>query len=150
MNVADIDRPLNEKGIQNSYLIAQRFAKRYPKPELIISSPACRALHTAIIFARVAGVSEKKIELSLPIYECSSMELLKIIALVPDSFNELMVFGHNSTFTEVSNMFLDNIIDNLPTSGITSLTFETNDWNIAYKTPIRTYVDYPKNDKFAV
>ena len=149
LNVADIDRPLNDKGINNSYLVADRLKKLFPTPELAITSPACRAMHTAVIFARVMGISGKKITFDERIYSASTKELLQIIAETSDSINNLIIFGHNNTFTEISNYFLPAQIDNLPTSGVTSLTFNSSNWAIEKLKPIKTNVDFPKNDKFA-
>ncbi len=51
--VADIDSPLKSRGIKNAYEISRRLKLSDLVPQKIISSPADRALHTAVIFARV-------------------------------------------------------------------------------------------------
>ena len=52
-NMADVDRPLKVKGIKTAYEIARNIKLKNNLPDLIISSPANRALHTAMILARV-------------------------------------------------------------------------------------------------
>lgn len=48
----DKDRPLNDRGRCDAPKIGERLAKRDLKPDLILSSPAVRALETAEIIAR--------------------------------------------------------------------------------------------------
>ena len=45
-----------------------------------------------------------------------------------EDVNSLMIVGHNPGFTTFANYFLDEKIDNLPTSGIVGITFDTNRW----------------------
>ena len=42
-----------------------------------------------------------------------------------------MVVGHNPAFTNLVNLFLDwgHQIDNLPTSGVAAIRFETDKWD---------------------
>ena len=39
-----------------------------------------------------------------------------------------MIFGHNHAFTSISNIFGSIFIDNLPTSGLVKINFDTNNW----------------------
>ncbi len=45
-----------------------------------------------------------------------------------DDLESLMMVGHNPTFTYFANKFLDKSIDNLPTSGVVCIEFETDKW----------------------
>jgi phosphohistidine phosphatase len=48
----DKDRPLNDRGWRDAPKMGKRLAKRHVKPDLILSSPAVRALRTAEIIAK--------------------------------------------------------------------------------------------------
>ena len=48
----DKDRPLNDRGKRDAPKMGERLAKRDVKPDLILSSPARRALRTAEIIAK--------------------------------------------------------------------------------------------------
>ena len=52
--LADIDRPLNERGKRDAPRMAQRLLDRGELPGLLISSPARRAFRTARYFAKAA------------------------------------------------------------------------------------------------
>jgi len=57
----DKDRPLNDRGKRDAPKMGERLAKRYVKPNLILSSPARRALKTAQIIAKKLDYKVKAI-----------------------------------------------------------------------------------------
>lgn len=142
----DIDRPLAERGLKNAYDMAKRMKQRGHKTDQIISSPANRALHTAIIFAR---------ELQLPVYQILINEELymggedAILQIIMDTDNEvdsLMVFGHNPDFTHLANHFPDEKINNLPTCGLVRMVFDVPGWNDINRGNLVDFIiDFPKN-----
>jgi len=144
-DISDIDRPLNPRGINNAYLMARRFTEKNQLPDLLITSPANRALYTAVIYARVMKLSWDKIELNENIYMGDAAEIILIIESADNKHNSIMVFGHNPAFTVTANHFHIDQIHNIPTAGIVSLTFKENEWkNIGDATPQKVYFDYPK------
>ena len=145
LSVPDIDRPLKERGINDAYKMADRLLQKGQYPELILSSTANRASHSAIIFARIFELEESNIELNEHIYLTGTNTVLDIISKVDDSVNSLMIFGHNPTFTTFANHFLKDKIDWLPTSGVVSVSFDTKIWtNIPMAKPTTNFVIYPK------
>lgn len=144
--LADIDRPLLDKGVQNNYQMAERLRNMFEKPSLIISSHAVRAVHTAIIFAKTIGANINAIQLNSRIYESDTSTLFDIIEGIPNNVDNLMIVGHNPTFTDLANHYLEPKIDNLPTSGIVTLQFKTSTWHIKNEKPVLSQVNYPKNN----
>ena len=126
--VSDYDRPLKETGIFNSQSIAQKIKEKGINPDLIVSSPANRALHTALIFARELLYPLDKVVINSILYGESEKEILGLIKNTDNQFNNLFIFGHNPVFTDLPNLFLKQQIDNLPTSGVAILQFETTSW----------------------
>lgn len=145
-DIADIDRPLNPRGIRNSYTMAGRLQKLGVRPDLMVSSPATRALSTAVIFMRVLKLPPGILKIDEAIYHGDLEDLTGIITSTPAGHSCLMLFGHNPAFTVLANRFLVESIDNIPTAGIVSLTFETEDWKTVEQTPPeKEAFDYPKN-----
>jgi phosphohistidine phosphatase len=144
-DLADIDRPLNEHGVATAYLMAQRLSDRGVIPDLLISSPAVRALSTAVIFMRVMKLPSSCLQINEAIYTGNVDELVQIIRSVNDRYSNVMLFGHNPAFTILANRFLTRGIDNIPTAGIVSLTFPVEKWKEIDKTrPAEEIFDYPK------
>jgi phosphohistidine phosphatase len=145
-SVHDIDRPLKEIGICNTILTAQKIKENNILPDIMISSPANRALHTALITARELGFPVEKIIIDSRIYSKSAEEILPIIKSTDNSFSCLFVFGHNPVFTIIPNTFLKYKIDNLPTSGAAIFEFNTSSWSeISNKNVKKEICHSPKN-----
>ena len=142
---ADIDRPLAERGLSNAYDMAQRMKKRQDKPGLIISSPANRALHTAIIFARELRIPFSELSVNEDLYMAGEDSIFKIISGMDDKVHSVMVFGHNPDFTDFANYFLHDQIYNIPTCGVVRLTFNVSRWeNIHRGKLVDHFFDFPK------
>jgi phosphohistidine phosphatase len=143
--LADDERPLTEKGIKRTKKLGSYLGINEILPELIISSYANRAFHTAQIIAKKIGFPEKDIKIDRSIYSSSIDNIFSIIFGIPDNYNSVMLFGHNPTFTNLANYFIENKIENLPTSGFVSIEFETENWNEITNCKIKnTNVIFPK------
>ncbi len=141
----DIDRPLADRGIHNADEMAQRLTKLGLVPDLMLSSPASRALNTALIMSRVWALEATALQIHDPLYDAFVTQIEQVVATVPDHIRTLAIFGHNPSFTMYSNLFLKERLDNLPTAGVVVVTLESDGWNrIGRDQVIETYVDYPK------
>ena len=144
--VSDIDRPLKDRGIKDAYDMADRILKIGIMPDVIISSPAVRALHTAIIFSRVLQLPPDEIIINQDLYLAEYDEILSVITATDNSRKSLMIFGHNPGFTELANHLSGLNIDNVPTTGLVQLTFTTESWKgISRKCLSSEFFDSPHN-----
>jgi len=128
-DIADIDRTLKARGIQNAYEISRKLKLNNRIPDRIISSPAIRALHTAVIFARVFDFPLKNLQINNMLYESSEEIMIEYIKNIPEDCQSVMLFGHNPDVTDLVNHFVKITVDNIPTSGVVSLTFKCQTWN---------------------
>ncbi len=138
-NIADIDRPLKLKGIKTAYEIARRLKLRNDLPELIISSPANRAIHTALIFARVFETKGNLVRIDEGFYDGSVDFFINQIKMTDDSINSVMVFGHNPGFTELANTFLPQVLTDLPTAGTVKIEFNVDSWKEIDKKTVKEH-----------
>lgn len=144
--VSDIDRPLKDRGIKDAYEMANRILKKEIRPDAIISSPAVRALHTAIIFSRVLDFPSDEIIINQDIYQADVQEIMSVITATNDSRKSLMIFGHNPGFTELTNYLSGLNIENVPTTGLVLLKFKTEKWKgISRKCLSGEFFDSPHN-----
>lgn len=144
--LADFDRPLNARGNRNAPEMAQRILAKNKVPQLIVSSPALRAITTAKHFARVWNIPAEQILQVKGIYEANVTALLKIVTGFDNQFDRIALFGHNPGLTDFSNYLSDGNIYNIPTSGTVSLAFTTNNWaEISRLTGTLLEFDYPKS-----
>ena len=145
MNISDLDRPLKESGISNTVIISKKLKETKIFPDLVISSPANRALHTSLIVSREIGYKVENILIDTTLYSEYEDQILELIYKTNDKINTLFIFGHNPVFTDISNYFLKNKISNLPTSGCIVLKFNADKWNlISFASNISEMYFFPK------
>lgn len=143
--VDDIDRPLTERGVNNSYEMGERVALTGKIPEMIISSPANRALHTAIIMAKVWELQDHNIRISDNLYLPYQDDIISLLFELTDDVKSVALFGHNPGFTDFANRFLENPLENLPTAGIVIVTLNIDSWSDIVDCKVdEAIVDYPK------
>lgn len=143
--LADIHRPLAERGIRNATTMAERLKERKLLPQLLLTSPATRALNTALIMSRIWGLPPEALQIREEIYEASFRDLDAVLETLPAEETDVAIFGHNPTFTLYANRFLDPPLDNLPTAGVVVVTLDTDGWDdLASSRITETYVDTPK------
>jgi phosphohistidine phosphatase len=141
----DIDRPLAQRGFKNAKDMAERLLKRKTVPDLLLTSPANRALNTALIMSKCWGTGPEQLQVHHRLYDARISDMDKVISGVSDEILNLAVFGHNPSVTYYANKFLDVHLDNLPTAGVVIVTLETESWaKIGRKSVRECYVDYPK------
>ena len=130
----DFDRPLNDRGLHDAPKMAQLLSEAGIKPDMLVSSPAKRALTTALFFAEALNIDAAEVVRELSIYEAIPTEILRIISDLPESAQTAVLFGHNPTFTEVANRFVENdFIDNIPTCGIVKINSTATSWREFYE-----------------
>lgn len=125
---SDKDRALKAKGISDIVNTARSFAPKVKDLDLIITSSANRAVHTAILFAETIGFPHDRIRIDLMVYKADDREIIEMIKSLPDEYDSVMVVGHNPTLTYLVNRFLTEHIHELPTSGLVGITFDIKQW----------------------
>lgn len=128
-NLKDWQRPLLDIGIERANKISALLKGKKIYPDKIISSHALRALNTAVIFALNMHYPVNAIEISRDIYEKQPAALTELIKKQNDDLHSLMLFGHNPGFTDLYNLLSEENTDNLSTSAIACIRFETQNWN---------------------
>lgn len=126
--VDDKDRTLKLRGIQDAHLVANHIADKISMPDVIYSSIANRALHTCAIFTRCLNYPFDKVVIKESMYDFGGSGLVETVKSCDDDVDTLMVFGHNHAITAVSNTYGSILFDNVPTSGVVVIQFDTDSW----------------------
>jgi phosphohistidine phosphatase len=128
-DLTDRERPLNDRGRDDAPRIGQALAKRDIKLDLMVSSPAVRALSTAVLVARELDYPHDKIKVEPTIYEADLDTLLAVVHALPDEANSVLLTGHNPTITDVANYLSPSPLSSeMPTAGIICLHFQAEHW----------------------
>ena len=140
----DKDRPLNDRGKRDAPKMGKRLAERDVNPDLILSSPAMRALTTAQIIAKKLDYKLKNIVVDDRLYASGAHDLLDVIHELGDKLERVMFFGHNPELTELAHR-LSSEISRMPTCAVAEFTFDAKSWSAIGKArPARVALDYPK------
>lgn len=144
-DVADFDRPLNDRGKSDAPDMAERLLKKGVKIDAFISSPAKRAVSTANAFAEVYSFKVEKLITIPSLYEAVPEVFLKVIENLDDEYKRIAIFSHNPGITAFANQLTATQIDDMPTCSVFAIKADTNIWknfNSAKKS--FWFFDYPK------
>lgn len=144
-SLADRDRPLNRRGKRDAPEMGRRLAARGGAPDLIVSSPAVRALTTARMIAEAVGYPEAAIREDERLYLAAATELLEAIRGLDDGHDRVFLFGHNPGLTELVNELSKPAVENVPTCGVVELRLTADRWvDVSPETVRRANFDTPK------
>jgi phosphohistidine phosphatase len=142
--IDDFDRPLNERGIRNAPEMARRLVLRELLPELMISSPAKRAISTAEFFKNQFGIKEVDLKSEAAIYEADRETLMRIISRQNPDLDCIMLIGHNPGLSDLVNWLCDTdeVLSTCAVAEIKVEDFKWNGWKRACGELVN--LDYPK------
>jgi phosphohistidine phosphatase len=144
-SLSDIERPLRKRGKRDAALMGQRLAERGAFADVLISSPATRALATAELIADELGYRQQDIVVDPLIYGTTDAELLDLIAGLNDAWESVILVGHNPDLTDLATRLAPLQTANLPTCGVVELTYDIESWMQVTETEVRqVWFDYPK------
>ena len=128
--ITDFERSLTSKGKQHSRLMARILKSKEKDPGTVISSPAFRAIETAIIFCREFDVSADKLEILSDLYfGLEPEDFIPFIAGQNDDVHTITIFGHNPLITEMAAFFAADEPEVLPKTGIFCVSFNAPHWS---------------------
>ncbi|WP_418317431.1 SixA phosphatase family protein [Piscinibacter sakaiensis] len=141
MVASDRERPLTERGQRDASAMGARLAARRVTPDLIVSSPALRALTTARLMAGELGYPLERIRTEEPLYASSTGQLLSVIAGLSAELQQVMLFGHNPEFTDLAHRWSRTIVA-LPPCAVVELRFDVASWaDVGAAAPLHATLD---------
>ncbi|MDC7223900.1 MAG: histidine phosphatase family protein [Spirochaetales bacterium] len=91
----DYDRPLNSRGEKDAPQIARVLAEKGLVPDLMVTSPARRALSTAQAMAEIFSYPPERLEKNPALYLGSPSDLSDAVDFTPAPVKTLYLFAHN-------------------------------------------------------
>ena len=144
--IDDHERPLNQRGKDNTPIMANRLHQLGIKPDALFSSTAKRAVTTAQKFADQLDFPQPQIVYNPDLYLASAGMLQNFVGKIENSLNSVLIFGHNPGLTLLVAQVWELPINNIPTCGIISLSFKNATWEEASsQLPSGATFDFPKN-----
>ena len=147
-SLSDKNRPLNRRGERDAPIMGERIHAHGIRPSLIVSSPATRAWTTAKTIARAINYPLEFLQKDENLYLASLDDILDVVVAQDNSFNNMMLVGHNPGLTDFANFLVPGLTHNLPTAGVVSVQIPQDDWSL-YERPSTELVvhDWPKKER---
>lgn len=125
----DYNRDLRPRGKSDAKLICNELERRNIVPELMISSPAKRALKTARYFAENLGYDPLLIQEEQDIYNgLTTQQFIDLIHELPENANNVFFFGHNPGFYYFVANLLKSFNSDMPTTSTVGIDFQVENW----------------------
>jgi phosphohistidine phosphatase len=126
----DFDRPLLEKGIKRTGVVINYLLDKALVPDLIMTSPAKRAVETAKIMQEQLNVKEA-FTVNNELYPGDLEGILNEMAEILPAVNHLMIIGHNPGLTDLAlELTDDERVEWIPTSGVVHIEFDMPGWEL--------------------
>lgn len=122
-------RPISKRGQKDAHLVASHLQLNLAHSFTVWCSISTRTIQTALIFSEYLPLGFDNIHFKEELYTFNVRDLEKSVKKCENSHAILILFGHNEAITKFVNKFGDLYINNVPTSGVVALQFDTDDWN---------------------
>lgn len=134
--VADIDRPLGERGRKTAPLMGDYMARHKLVPDLALVSTARRAQETWQLVAS-ALPSSVAVETTRAIYAVGASQILGAIQATAPAVRTLLVVGHNPGMEDLAHELVGSgdadarmrMAQKFPTAALAVLKFEGTGWS---------------------
>ena len=143
MSLSDRDRPLNNRGKSDAPIMGERLKSSGYQCDLLISSPAVRALTTAKTVANAIGYPEKNILIDESLYMADIEDYLDVIGKIDEKVTHLMIVSHNPGSEELVEYFTSEQFEKFPTAAYALIEIEGS-WSKINAAGLLRY-DFPKS-----
>lgn len=127
-DISDIDRPLKRSGVKDAIEVSEKLKAKKVIPDLLITSPAVRAMTTALIFARTLKYHFGRIVINEMAYDFSKDALLPLLRNTDDKYDVVMLVGHDPALTYLLNDLAGKAYEKMPTSSVAKINFTVKQW----------------------
>ncbi len=128
--ISDFERSLTVRGKVISRQMAKRFREKESKPGIFVTSPAFRALETAIIFAEEFGIKPDNIIMDSYLYHKADLKhLFSILEKISEDADSVTLFGHNPAFTEMPDRLCAKGCEFLTKTSVVCISFPAKTWS---------------------
>ncbi len=119
-------RSLAPRGYRAAAEVGRFLSSAGQAPELVLCSPAERALRT-VALASEAGGWTCPVRTQAVLYEAGPEEVVALIASASDEVERLLVAGHEPTLSELVERLVGGAV-RLPTAAVACVGFEVGRW----------------------
>jgi phosphohistidine phosphatase len=129
VGLSDFERILTRKGAVECDQVAKELSEKKLTIDLMISSPADRALETAHLFAPLLRYPTENIRIMNALYFADSISVILVqLKRLPDSARIVAMFGHNPSLEELATYLVPDFSQAISKSAIAAISFDAGSW----------------------
>ncbi len=130
VGLEDFERTLTKRGQSDCRVVAEQLLQHRMHLDLILSSPADRALETALIVSEIVGYQRFRIRLLDELYESGdTVTILKILQSLPDSHRAIAVCGHNPLLDMLADHLMEHFNKSIPKGAAVGVSLPITRWS---------------------
>ena len=124
----DLTKPLNALGEKQAPAMGNILREHNIKPDLILSSPANRAITTARIIAEYLSYPKSQIQQDQRIYDNTLSDLQAVIEEIDSEKKCVIIVGHNPALSLLAATLCNNAPTELANCEVCQIELEYPDW----------------------
>ena len=141
----DFDRPLNDRGLHDAPMMAERLIQQKINIDAFITSTALRAITTAASFLKCYKAPQSQLIGKPELYHAQPEIFYDIISTLNDDWKTVAIFAHNPGITDMVNSLNVARVLDMPTCAVFGVSADTKHWMDFEKKEKRFLLfDYPK------
>lgn len=131
----DMIRPLNEKGKTACLMVGNWLKSQKIKPDYVMTSPATRALHTAINVTSWVDFPKSKLDIDAQIYFGNTKSITEKLAQLDQvgHAEKVFLFGHEPILSELIYKLTKDQLEKFPTAALYAIHWNVDTWEEAMK-----------------
>ena len=125
--LSDEDRALTERGVNDAHQLAGKLHKKELSFDLIITSPAIRAISTAQIIAKTLDHRQHHVVVEKKLYQASPDIFLQLVMGLHKKAAKVLLVGHNPSLEEFAQILSGERVD-MQTCALIQFSFDLKHW----------------------
>jgi len=123
----DEDRALTVRGVDDAKKLASKLIKKGIVFDLILTSPAIRAITTAQIIAHKIDYQQRHLKVEKRLYQANPDHFLMILTKLHKKIKKILIVAHNPGLEEFSEMLAGESVS-MQTCSLVEFSFDLKDW----------------------
>ena len=126
---SDFERPLRKKGVEDLRTIIEVLKEKNVRPDFLITSPAVRAIQTAVLLSQGLEMPPESIVIKNVIYSGTHEQYLGCISELPQKNHSVILVGHHPAVADTINSLLGEELLCAATSSVHAIQWdEAKSW----------------------
>jgi len=128
LNQHDKERELTTQGVNDALSVGSYLYRQKINFDLILSSTAIRAKHTAELVVDASKMMPDKIQFEEELFTASVRTFFAVVNQLDDTFSHVMCIGHNPVISYLAEYLTKAEIGDMPPGGLAIIQFNGQHW----------------------